>query len=150
MSFPNRGEGSPTWEKFPHFPVFFIGERPLVDIFIFLLDNSVFVDSIVFLLDKLVFLGFHFFILSNLKQKIIQFPTALCTLVMRNISFLADMQVFRFVFSSSIFSFSWFLKEAITPQLQPQFFLDTLSSLCDNWSLDLWIFHGCSHALMKH
>ena len=24
MSFPNRGEGgSPTWEKFPHFPVFF-------------------------------------------------------------------------------------------------------------------------------
>ena len=29
MSFPNRGEGgSPTWEKFPHFPVFFFGELP--------------------------------------------------------------------------------------------------------------------------
>ena len=30
MSFPNRGEGggSPTWEKFPHFPVFLFGERP--------------------------------------------------------------------------------------------------------------------------
>ena len=24
------GRGSPTWEKFPHFPVFFLGERPLV------------------------------------------------------------------------------------------------------------------------
>ena len=23
MSFPNRGEGSPTSEKFPNFPVFF-------------------------------------------------------------------------------------------------------------------------------
>ena len=33
MSFPNRGEGggSPTWEKFPHFPVFFFGQRPLYD-----------------------------------------------------------------------------------------------------------------------
>ena len=30
MSFPNRGEGgSPTWEEFPHFPVFLGGERPL-------------------------------------------------------------------------------------------------------------------------
>ena len=32
MGFPNGGEGgegSPTWEKFPHFPVFFFGERPL-------------------------------------------------------------------------------------------------------------------------
>ena len=29
MSFPNRGEGgSPTWEKFPHFPVFFGGSVP--------------------------------------------------------------------------------------------------------------------------
>ena len=26
--FPNRGEGSPTWEKFPHFPVFFFWQRP--------------------------------------------------------------------------------------------------------------------------
>ena len=27
--FPNRGEGgSPTWEKFPHFPVFLGGQRP--------------------------------------------------------------------------------------------------------------------------
>ena len=24
MGFPNGGEGSPTWEKFPHFPVFFL------------------------------------------------------------------------------------------------------------------------------
>ena len=33
MSFPNRGEGgSPTWEKFPHFPVFFWGELPLASI----------------------------------------------------------------------------------------------------------------------
>ena len=33
MGFPNGGEGggSPTWEKFPHFPVFFGGERPLVE-----------------------------------------------------------------------------------------------------------------------
>ena len=31
MSFLNRGEGgSPTWEKFPHFPVFLGGRRPLV------------------------------------------------------------------------------------------------------------------------
>ena len=32
MGFPNGGEGgegSPTWEKFPHFPVFLFGERPL-------------------------------------------------------------------------------------------------------------------------
>ena len=31
MGFPNGGEGggSPTWEKFPHFPVIFFGERPL-------------------------------------------------------------------------------------------------------------------------
>ena len=32
MSFPNRGEGGggvPTWEKFPHFPVFWGGQRPL-------------------------------------------------------------------------------------------------------------------------
>ena len=25
-----RGGGSPTWEKFPHFPVFFGGELPLL------------------------------------------------------------------------------------------------------------------------
>ena len=34
MGFPNGGEGgegSPTWEKFPHFPVFLFGERPLHD-----------------------------------------------------------------------------------------------------------------------
>ena len=29
MGFPNGGRGSPTWEKFPHFPVFLGGERPL-------------------------------------------------------------------------------------------------------------------------
>ena len=28
MTFPNGGEGSPTWEKFPHFPVFFWGNVP--------------------------------------------------------------------------------------------------------------------------
>ena len=31
MGFPNRGEGgvgSPTWEKFPHFPVFLFGNVP--------------------------------------------------------------------------------------------------------------------------
>ena len=31
MTFPNGGEGgSPTWEKFPHFPVFFGGNVPKV------------------------------------------------------------------------------------------------------------------------
>ena len=29
MSFPNRGEGgSPTWEKFSHFPGFFLADVP--------------------------------------------------------------------------------------------------------------------------
>ena len=40
MGLPNRGEGGggpPNWEKFPHFPVFFWGERPL---FLSLLTES--------------------------------------------------------------------------------------------------------------
>ena len=32
MGFPNRGEGGgfPIWEKFPHFPVFFLDNVPEV------------------------------------------------------------------------------------------------------------------------
>ena len=33
-SFPNEGGGSPTWEKFPHFPVFLMDVVPYFELFV--------------------------------------------------------------------------------------------------------------------
>ena len=39
--FPNRGEGgSPTWEKLPHFPVFFFGNVPYCDLSTFEIETN--------------------------------------------------------------------------------------------------------------
>ena len=40
MSFPNRGEGSPTWEKFPHFPSFFLATSLTQSVSSFLCINE--------------------------------------------------------------------------------------------------------------